>query len=295
MSFSIDHILFPTDFSQNAERALPFAAEIASRSGAKLTLFHASQDTMDIAPGFHSAREQDIEDTSESFDELAARLQENDKYKNLEISTILQSGEPTSSLISEISESNPDLIVMGTKGSTGDRNIVFGSVTTNIISKSDIPVLAVPNGSSLDEFKEIVFTTDYKEGDWGALQQTIEFAKIFNSSIDVLHIAEQRNLESEIKFRGFRNLVKTQSDYSNIDFHLIREDDFFTGASDYLIDHPASLLVMVRYERTFWEKLSERNHNKEMAFYTKTPLLILMGDKHIETTPIFDEAVKSQQ
>jgi hypothetical protein len=35
---------------------------------------------------------------------------------------------------------------------------------------------------------------------------------------------------------------------------------------------------MVRYKKTFWEKLVNRNHSKEMAFYTKVPLLVLIGD-----------------
>lgn len=295
MAVSINHILFSTDFSKNAERALPFAAEIASRTGAKLTLFHASQDSMDIAPGFEGARDKDIQDTSKQFDKVIARLQKDDEYKNLEISTVLKSGQPTTSLINHVSKQKPDLVVMGTKGATGDRNVIFGSVTTSVITRSDAPVLVVPDGSSLDDLENITFTTDFKEGDWKALQQTVKFAKIFNSSIDVLHVSENQSFQDDLMFRGFRDLVKTQSDYSNIDFRLVRENDFFTGAADYLVDNPVSLLVMIRYKKTFWEKLSERNLSKEMAFYTKTPLLILMGDKYIETTSVFDEAVKSQQ
>lgn len=294
MAYSINHIFFPTDFSKNADRALPFAAEIASRTGARLTLFHASQDTMDIAPGFEESRDRKIQDTSERFEELKTRLQKNDKYKNIDVSTVLQSGQTSTSLINQVSEQKPDLIVMGTKGTTGDRNAIFGSVTTSVITKSEIPILAVPNGSSLDQFKKITFATDYKEGDWGALQQTIEFAKLFNAEINVLHVTENRNFESELKFRGFRDLVRTQSDFEKIEFHMINENDYFTGAADYLIDNPCSLLVMVRYKKSFWEKMADRDHNKEMAFYTKIPLLILMGDKYIETRSVFNEAVKSQ-
>lgn len=281
MDFSINHIFYPTDFSKNAERALPFAAEIASQTGAKLTLFHANQDTMDFAPSFEAAKEKNIQDTSDLFDELIYKLKENDKYKDLNISTILQSGLPTTSLLDQITTQKPDLIVMGTKGATGNRNALLGSVTTSVITKSEVPVLAVPNGSSFDQFNNITFATDFKEGDLGALLQTIDFAKIFNSTIDVFHVTEEQSLESEIKFRGFRDLVRSQSDYKKIDFHANHEYDFFTGAADYLIDHSTSLLVMVRYKKTFWEKLAERNHSKEMAFYSKIPLMVLIGEKNI--------------
>lgn len=282
MDFSIDHIFYPTDFSKNAERALPFAAEIARQTGAKLTMFHANQDTMDFAPSFEAAKEENIQGTSHLFDQLISKLKEDDKYKNLNISTILQSGLPTTNLLDQITAQKPDLIVMGTKGATGNRNVLLGSVTTSIITKSEVPVLAIPNGSSLDQFDKITFATDFKEGDLGALLQTVDLAKIFDSAIDVLHVDEEQSMESEIKFRGFRELVKTQTDFNKIDFYSIQEYDFFTGATDYLADHSTSLLVMVRYKKTFWEKLAERNHSKEMAFYSKIPLMVLSGDRNIQ-------------
>jgi nucleotide-binding universal stress UspA family protein len=279
MALSINNIFFPTDFSKNAERALPFAAEIARKSGAKLTLFHASQDTMDMAPNFEETQKETIREANTQFDNLLTTLEESDVYDDLDISTILQSGEPVTNLLSQIEEHNADLIVMGTKGATGDRNALFGSVTTSIIKKSGVPVLAVPNGSNFDKFKNIIFTTDYKDGDIAALGQTVDFAKLFNSNVDVVHVADQKGFETEIKFLGFRELVKANIDYEKLNFHLKYEYDFFPGMADYIIDEPTSLLVMVRYKKTFWEKLTERNHSKEMAFYSNVPLLMLVGEE----------------
>ncbi|MDZ7714592.1 MAG: universal stress protein [Balneolaceae bacterium] len=275
MASSINHIFFPTDFSKNAERALPFAAEIAQKFGAKLTLFHASQDTMDLAPNFEETRKKTIQEANNQFDALLAILKENDLSEGLNISTVLQSGETVTNLLSQMDEQNADLVVMGTKGATGDRNALFGSVATSMIKKSPVPVLAVPNGSTFDQFKNIIFTTDYKEGDIAALSQTIDLAKQFNSNVDVVHINEQEGFESEIKFRGFRELVKSKIDYEKLNFHLKYEYDFFPGMADYIIEAPTSLLVMVRHKKTFWEKLFERDHSKEMAFYSKVPLLVL--------------------
>lgn len=292
MAFSINHILFPTDFSKNAERALPFAAEIASKTGAKLTLFHATQDTMDLAPSFEGAQEEAIRKTNKRFDELESKLRKKATYKELNISTILQSGEAITSLLHQIKKDKPDLVVMGTKGVTGDRNALFGSVTTTIIKKSEVPVLTVPNGSNFDEFKNIIFTTDYKDADLAALQQTIDFAKLFNSSVDVVHVDDDKGLLTDIKFRGFRELVRENTDYKRVNFHLTYEYDFFPGIADYLIDQPTSLMVMVRYKKTFWEKLTQRNHSKEMAFYSNTPLLMLIGEMEDKQSLITESAVK---
>jgi len=278
MALKLKKILFPTDFSKNAQRALPLAAKIASLTGSELILFHTVYGTLD-RPDFVHDREKAINDASQQFEKLITDLRKDSQYKKLEISTILQSGPPTTGLLEKANKYNTDLIVMGTKGATGNRNVIFGSVASAIIVKSEIPVLAVPPSSSLDDLKHITFTTDYHEGDLQALHQTIELADLFKSSIDIIHVAERKSLSTEIKFRGFRELVREKSGYENISFDIKYEYDFFPAMADYCIDNPYSLLVMVKHKKTFWEKLVEKNHSKEMACYTKVPLLVLIGDK----------------
>lgn len=277
MATEFSNILFPTDFSKNAENALPFAAEIAQRTGSKLILFHASQSAMDFSPNFEQAKKEAISNAEKEFEKLIEGLKKNDKYGDLEITTILQSGHPTVGLLEKAAEYDSGLIVMGTKGATGDRSVIFGSVASSVINKSDIPVLAIPAGSDIYDFKHIIFTTDYHEGDLGALKQTVAFAKLFDSDINVIHVAETRSLLSDIKFRGFRELAKEQTGYENIAFQIKYDYDFFPVMADYLIDNPDSLMVMVRHKKTFWEKLTARDHSKEMAFYSRVPLLVLMG------------------
>ena len=285
MAFSINHIFFPTDFSENAVRALPFAAEIALKTDAKLTLFHATQESMDMAPDFEKSRDQVIDDSSDQFSELLNTL-EKGHYNDLEVTTVIQDGQPVTTLLNQIKERSVDLIVMGTKGITGDRSAIFGSVSSTVIQKSTIPVLAIPTDSNLDNFKNIIFTSNYKAGDLTALSNTIDLAKLFDSSVDVLHVSDQKNMESEIKFRGFRDLVHERINYDNISFHHKYELDFFPTISQFLTDHPNSLVVMVRYKKSFWEKLANRSLSKEMSFYSKVPLLIMVGDQRAKADTI---------
>jgi len=293
MAYSINHIFFPTDFSKNAERALPFAAEIALKTDAKLTLFHATQETMDIAPDFEKTRDQVIDESSSNFDKLLSSL-EGDRYDNLDISTIIQNGQTVTALLSQAKDHSIDLIVMGTKGVTGDRNVILGSVASSVIQKSPVPVFAVPTGSSLDNFKNFIFTSDYKKGDLTALSNSVDFAKLFNSSVDVLHVSDEKNMESEIKFRGFQDLVHEHINYDNISFHHKYELDFFPTISQFLADRPNSLLIMVRYKKSFWEKLTNRNLSKEMSFYSKVPLLVMIGDQSSDSETILEDSEKEK-
>jgi len=278
MATKIKNILFPTDFSKNAQRALPFAAKIASLTGSKLILFHAIQFDLDFAPNFKQDQEKAASNVHQQFAKLIADLKIDEEYKNIKLSRVLETGQPVAGILEISREYNIDLIVMGTKGATGDRNIIFGSIISSIIDNSEVPVLAVPHRGSLKDMEQITFTTDYHDGDLQALRQTIDLADIFKSSIDVIHVAEKQNLLTEMKYRGFRELVNEQIDYEKISFEIKYDDDFFSVMANYFADNPSSMLVMVRYKKKFWKKMFERHHSKEMAFYTKVPLLVLVGD-----------------
>lgn len=289
MSFSINHIFFPTDFSNNAKRALPFAAEIALKADAKLTLFHASQIKMDLAPNFEKAKEQFDEESSKQFDKLISSLNDG-RYSSLSISSVTKDGQAVPAILNQVTEQEADLIVMGTKGATADRNTIFGSVTSRVIQKSPVPVLTIPGDSRLDNFNNIIFTTDFKKGDPKALEETTSFAQLFDATVDLLHVSDQKNIEREIRFRGFRELIQEQVSYDLLDFHHQYDLDLFPAVGEFIDEHPNSVLVMVRYKKNFWDKLAKRNHSKEMAFYSKVPLLVLPAELDTEIGSIFEDS-----
>ncbi|MCW9705862.1 universal stress protein [Fodinibius salsisoli] len=284
MNANLEQVYFPTDFSKHANNVLPYAAEIALQTGSKLVLMHAIQYVVEIAPSFEDLKEQFVQTANEQFDRYINQLLQDTRFKELEISTVLLWGNPVVNVLKQVQMHEQGLIIMGTKGATADRNALLGSTTSGIIKKSTIPVLAVPYGSKFDKFPHITFTTDYKEGDLAALKQIVHFAKLFDSTIDIshidegLHTSDNETLEDEIKFRGFCDLVKSSIDYDDIHFSRKHENDFYTGIADYLSESSTSLLVMIKYKKSFFEALAERNHIREMALYSKVPLLILIGN-----------------
>lgn len=279
MLTNLKTIFFPTDFSKNANQALPFAAELAVRTDATLILLYSSEETYDFAPMVADKKGKIIEKVTRLFEEIAADLKSQKRYKSLKIDSKLLSGHPVVNILEEAKQSTKDsLIVMGTKGATASRKLLFGSFTTEIILRSHIPVLAIPEGSTFNDFKEIMFTTDFHEGDLNTLSEIVALGELFTSNIKVVHVAEEKTLATEIKYRGFRELVEEQFPKARISFEMLMEDDFFVGVADYLAQQPTNLLVMTRYSKNFWEKMLSRNHSKEMGFYTTVPLLTLVGE-----------------
>lgn len=278
MSLQISHILFPTDFSETSERALPFALELARRNKASITMMHTIEEPYDFAPMLEDVKKQVNRKVETLFNDKLDEIAEDSKYRDLEIDTRIQNGRISLAIMEEAKNSKADFIVMGTTGATGLEKVLFGSNASEIILQSKVPVLAVPQNSGYSGLDHITFLTDYNDGDVKALKQTVALAKLFDSKITVLHIGTERNLKTEIMHRGFKEMADKQANYKSIDYQLVIQKNFIAGVADYLETHTTSLLAMVRYRKPFFTKLVNKDHSKELGFYSKIPVLVLTGE-----------------
>ncbi|MGK7369831.1 MAG: universal stress protein [Candidatus Halalkalibacterium sp. M3_1C_030] len=278
MSLQISHILFPTDFSETSEKALPYALELARRNKASLTLLHSIEEPYDFAPMLEDIRKHINRKVDSLFNEQLDKIAENEAYRDLDIETRIQNGRISLAIFEESKQGKADLIVMGTTGASGLERVLFGSNASEIILQSKIPVLAVPENSSYNGLDHITFLTDYNDGDLKALQQSAGLAELFNAEISVLHIADERNLKTEIMHRGFKEIASKQVKYEATEYELVIQNNFIAGVADFLETKATSLMVMVRYQKPFFSKMLEKNHSKELGFYTKVPLLVLIGE-----------------
>ena len=278
MSLHLNQLLFPTDFSENSKKVLPFALELARRSKAKLTLVHSIEEPYDFAPMIEELRQSISRKVQSLFEELLDEIAEDSRYSDLKIETRILNGRIATAILDEAREIDADIIIMGTAGASGLKKVLFGSHTTEVIMHSPIPVLAVPEESHFNGLEHITFLTDYGNEDVKALGETATLGKLFNADISVVHIEKEHDLKAEIMFRGFKELVSKQIPYSSMDFELIIQDTFDAGVGEFIKSNNTSLLTLVRYKKPFFSSLFNKQHSREFGFYTNVPLLVLIGE-----------------
>jgi len=143
---NVHTILVPTDFSADADKALSTATELAEIFGAKVVVIHAYHvDIPLVSPmGGGYALPQGFYDGLRA--EAAAQVKElADKLVAEGIdATGIALHEPASIAITEQAERLPaDLIVMGTRGNTGLKHVVLGSVAERVVRTAPCAVLTV--------------------------------------------------------------------------------------------------------------------------------------------------------
>lgn len=141
----IKRILFPTDFSEGSDNALPYAVDMAKHYGAKLYVLHIMHD-MAQATGWYvphvsmDALYKDIEAGAKKEIERygVAGLE---GFKDIE--RIVVKGIPYDEVIKFAKENKIDLIVIGTHGRKGLDRVIFGSTAERVVRDAPCPVLSV--------------------------------------------------------------------------------------------------------------------------------------------------------
>lgn len=141
----VKKILVPVDFSAHSTEAVRFAADLARRYEASLTLVHVYQPMTYVLPeGYVLLGPAQLEELLGQFKtKLADAKRDALALGALQVETALLEGGVISELMRYTAEAGCDMIVMGTHGRTGWKHMLIGSVAENVVRAAPCPVLTV--------------------------------------------------------------------------------------------------------------------------------------------------------
>jgi nucleotide-binding universal stress UspA family protein len=166
-------IVVATDFSDTASLALDRAIELAARHQSEIALVHVMQPDLPplaapemvvIPPNFESLVQ---EACVEGLAHAARRV----RQEGILASEHLERGR-VSVRIAEVADAlGADLILVGTRGNTGFKHLLLGSVAEEVVRISERPVLTVHPGDvrPIEPVRRLLFPTDFSEASDQAL------------------------------------------------------------------------------------------------------------------------------
>ena len=271
-------ILFPTDFSKTANNAFVYALEMAKFIKAELIVLHV----YDLPPVSYEGYPTYVADVYESIElsnfenfkdqvPLLRKIAEEHNLDSIQMSHVLEQGDLIGVMKRIVKDEKIDLIVMGTSGATGLKELFLGSNAGTVIEKIPILSLTVPNKAKFDKIKKIGLTTRYSRKDKIALKQVLEFATQINAKVKCLYV---RTFDSNIKQTV---IDKWKQDFKNqpVEFFIIPSEDVKGTIADFLIQKDIDILAMLSYKHNFFDNLLGKSLIKTFAFESDFPILAL--------------------
>lgn len=143
---NIRKILWPTDFSGAAEKALPYVQMLTQQFNAEIHVFYAVEDIAHHESWYGDFDRKHVAQLMERARHTAEKRLEQvcDKYlqgcplyiKHLAV------GDPAREILKLIEAQKFDIVVMASQGERG--HFRFGSVTEKVLKNSPIPITVIP-------------------------------------------------------------------------------------------------------------------------------------------------------
>jgi nucleotide-binding universal stress UspA family protein len=144
MTIDIRRILVPLDFSEHAAPVLEWALHLAGEHDATLLLLHAYHLPVEFQQLEGAYLPQDFwnnvkEEAQQNLEEFAKQVRE----QGVAVEILVREGYPATVIEEEAVRQEADLIVIGTRGLSGLKHMLLGSIAERVVQKAPCPVLTV--------------------------------------------------------------------------------------------------------------------------------------------------------
>lgn len=189
-------------------------------------------------------------------------------------------GIPEEEILRYSKENRPRIIIMGTRGKNQKDIDLIGSVTAEVIERSRVPVLAIPENTPFKEFnavKRIAFITNFDQRDLIAFDSLINSLKPFCFSVSLIHLADVKDTWNEIKLGGIKEYFQKQYPQLEIHYDVVKNDDFLNSLDEYIKTNHIDIITLTSYKRNIFSRLFNPGIARKMIFHSDTPLLVIYG------------------
>ena len=270
-------ILFPTDFSETANNAFVYVLEMAKAFNAEVIVLHVYNlppvsyegYPIYVAEVFETIELGKFENMKDQIPYLR-KIAEDHQLNAIKMSYVLEEGDLIDVINRIAKKEKIDLIVMGTEGASGLKEVFLGSNTGSVIESVPITLLSVPNKVKFSTINKIAFTTRFRAKDHKALLQVVDFANRVNAKVKCLYV---RTADSDFEET---QIDKWREDFKNdpVEFIIIPDNDIEGTIFEFLDSEKIDILAMLTYKHSFFEDLFRTSFTKKLSYHSEIPILV---------------------
>lgn len=267
-------ILIPTDFSENAEYALKVAAQIARENNGEIILLHMlelPQQAGDAVGSGHNIPELMF------FKNAAIKkledLMDVDYLDGIEVSEIIQFDLAFDGIMGISEKNNVDLIVMGSHGASGFKEMFIGSNAEKVVRNSSVPVLIIKKEQPDFKVANFVFASDFSDEIKKPFEKVVEFANKFNSTLHLLMITTPNNFKSTPISQEIMNNFVANFKINKFQTHIYNETNVEKGILNFADSIGADLIGMSTHGRKGLSHFFNGSISEDLVNHSSLPVV----------------------
>lgn len=267
-------ILVPTDFSEQAENALKVAAQLAKQHNCEIYLLHIVEIPMhkvDALSSYNNLPEAVyfMKLAHKQFEELKAK----DYLKGLVIHEHVDLHEIFKGIFKTCKKHHIDLVIMGSNGVSGLREMLIGSNTEKVVRTSETTVLVVKNEHEKFKVKDFVFASDFKEENKAPFKKAIDLAKVLGAKLHLLMVNTPHKFITSAKANKRMNAFVKAFKSKNYSTNIYNDLSIEKGIMNFSESIHADLIGMSTHGRQGISHFFNGSISEDLVNHAKRPVV----------------------
>ncbi|MEZ4798125.1 MAG: universal stress protein [Flavobacteriaceae bacterium] len=267
-------ILVPTDFSGQADYALHVASQLAKRHRCEIYLLHMLELPINEVDALssHSALPEAMfymKLARKRFDEVLAKP----FLKNIKVHEIVKFHQAFDGIMDTCKEHKIDLIVMGSHGVSGFKEMFIGSNTEKVVRTSDIPVLVIKNYHKNFKVNNFIYASDFTDENKEPFKKAIKFAKLVDATMHLLIInTPNKFLTTDEADSRMQNFMKGTR-FKNYTINIYNDYTIEKGILNFAHHIDAGLIGMSTHGRKGIAHFFNGSISEDLVNHAKRPVI----------------------
>lgn len=270
-------IIVPVDFSQHSTYALEAAATLAKKHDSELLVLHMLELSNAIISETSNIKQEETVFFLKLAEKKFTDFLDKEYLKDVKVTPIVKHFKVFSEVNDVAKEHNADLIVMGSHGASGFKEVIVGSNTEKVIRHADIPVLVIKHNPILMDFENVVFACDFSKDTIKPYINASNLFKILGVQMHLVYI----NLPGN-SFKSSMEMEKRVSEFLKTADGNLENIDRVTYVNDYTIEQGifnfsnaigADLIAVATHGRTGLAHFFEGSISEDIANHSTLPVI----------------------
>ena len=268
------NILVPTDFSSQAENALKVAAQLAKKYNCVIHLLHMLELPLHKVDAISS-----YNDLPEAvyFMKLAhkhfKKLLSKEYLKDVKVYEAVEFNEIFKGVFNACKKFNIDLIVMGSHGLSGFKEMLVGSNTEKVVRTSETPVLVIKNTHKSFKVNDFVFASNFKDENKKAYKNAVKFAKLVDAKIHLLIINTANSFMTTANAKSRISDFAKVSDFKNFSINIYNDESVEKGIMNFSESIHADLIGMSSHGRQGISHFFNGSISEDLVNHANRPVI----------------------
>ena len=268
-------ILIPTDFSPCANNAAELALHIAQKANAEIEFLHILVTPIDWV-ALDIRKESQYPEIKKQIGHAKSELAKwvkRAKALGLESGRVLTFSQGSEEIVNHAENHGHDLIVMGSHGASGLKELVMGSNAQKVVQEAKTPVLIIKEDLKKLKFENMVFASTFLEDVHQPFHLIIDFADLMEAYNNLLYVNVPEQFEESQESESRMKSFLTRCPRGTCSINVFNAETPEKGILQFAEDRGMDIIAIVTHGRKGIKGLFASSLTEKLVNHSALPIL----------------------